>query len=104
MRLCRHRKIHYAVSGNGWQAIWSGLARVQNTNCGEVLDVGVDAPDTSGIMCLTPDRRSSLAAAPRQDKETALRSHHVHNPRPQAVRGPALPSCYPLVEPPHVVQ
>jgi transposase len=57
-----------------------------------------------GIMCLTSNRRLSLAAAPRQDKESALRRHHALNPRPLAVRDPAFTADNPFFDPRDLVQ
>jgi transposase len=45
-----------------------------------------------------------LAAAPRQDKESALRLNHALNPRPQAVRDPAFTSGNPFFDPRDLVQ
>jgi hypothetical protein len=45
-----------------------------------------------------------LAAAPREDKESALRRHHALNPRPNAVRDPAFTSGNPFFDPRDLVQ
>jgi transposase len=45
-----------------------------------------------------------LAAAPREDKKSALRRHHALNPRPQAVRDPAFTSGNPFFDPHDLVQ
>ena len=45
-----------------------------------------------------------MAAAPREDKESALRRHHALNPRPQAVRDPAFISDNPFFDPRDLVQ
>jgi transposase len=45
-----------------------------------------------------------LAAAPREDKEAALRRHHALNPRPQSVRDSAFTSDNPFFDPRDLVQ
>jgi transposase len=45
-----------------------------------------------------------LTAAPREDKESALRRHHALNPRPQAVRDPAFTSGNPFFDPHDLIQ
>ncbi len=45
-----------------------------------------------------------MAAAPREDKESALRRNHALNPRPQAVRDPAFTSDNPFFDPRDLVQ
>jgi transposase len=45
-----------------------------------------------------------LAAAPREDKDSALRRHHALNPRPQTVRDPAFTSGNPFFDPRDLVQ
>jgi transposase len=45
-----------------------------------------------------------LAAAPREDKDSALRRHHALNPRPEAVRDPAFTSGNPFFDARDLVQ
>ncbi len=45
-----------------------------------------------------------MTAAPRQDKESALRRHHALNPRPQAVHDPAFTSGDPFFDARDLVQ
>ena len=45
-----------------------------------------------------------MAAASREDKESALRRHHALNQRPQAVRDPAFTSGNPFFDPRDLVQ
>ncbi len=45
-----------------------------------------------------------MTAAPREDKESALRRHHALNPRPQAVHDPAFTSGNPFFDSRDLVQ